>query len=381
MKLDELQRHWNDFGKQDPLWAIMTWPSKRNRQWKLDEFFRTGEDEIKATLDHVESVGLPRPHRRALDFGCGVGRLTQALGTRFESVCGVDIAQSMIELAREYNKHGERCQYFHNTADDLRIFEDGSFDFVFTLRVLQHMRPEYSQAYIREFMRLLAPGAVAVFQIPGPAPAPAPAEPLPDAAFRAEIRVEQDAATATAGAVVPLTVRVRNVSAAPWPSRALSTSVHPLRLGSHWRASGAPERDDARVVLERDLAPGEETAVSLAVTAPAKQGDYILALDLVQEGIGWFADRASRAASVRVRVVGEPWTQRVRQRLGALRARPEPRMEMYATPRELVAATVESAGGRVVDVQADLTVEGWSSATYYVQKGPRQGREAGAADQ
>jgi ubiquinone/menaquinone biosynthesis C-methylase UbiE len=372
VKLDELQRHWNDFGKQDPLWAIMTWPSKRNRGWQLAEFFRTGEDEIQATLDRVAALGLPRPHRRALDFGCGVGRLTQALGSRFESVCGVDIAQSMIELAREYNKHGERCRYFHNTADDLGIFDDESFDFVFTLRVLQHMRPEYSQRYIREFMRLLAPGAVAVFQIPGPAPAPAPAEPLPDAAFRAEIRSEHDAQTMTVGGVLPLTVHVRNASAVAWPSRALSTSVHPLRLGSHWRAAGgaAQDRDDARVVLERDLAPGEEATLAIAVTAPAQPGEYRLELDVVQEGVAWFADRGSSPAGVRVRVASEPWTKRLRRRLGSLRARPEPVMEMYATPREVVVATVEGLGGRVVDVQADLTVEGWSSATYYVQKAP-----------
>lgn len=370
MKLDELQRHWNDFGKQDPLWAIMTWPSKRNRGWELAEFFRTGEDEIKATLDRVEALGLPHPHRRALDFGCGVGRLTQALATRFESVCGVDIAQSMIELAREYNRHGERCQYFHNTADDLRIFDDGSFDFVFTLRVLQHMRPEYSQRYIREFMRLLAPGAVAVFQIPGPAPAPTPAEPLPDAAFRAVIRTDGDAHSATVGAVLPLTVHVRNASAAAWPSRLLSTSVHPLRLGTRWRAldGGSPDRDDARVALERDLSPGEETTLALAVTAPARPGDYELALDLVQEGVGWFADHGSPAAHVRLKATGEPWTERLRRRFRSARAASEPVMEMYATPREVIQTTVESAGGRVVDLQADLTVEGWSSATYYVQK-------------
>jgi ubiquinone/menaquinone biosynthesis C-methylase UbiE len=348
----------------------MTWPSKRNRGWQLAEFFRTGEDEIQATLDRVAALGLPRPHRRALDFGCGVGRLTQALGSRFESVCGVDIAQSMIELAREYNKHGERCRYFHNTGDDLGIFDDESFDFVFTLRVLQHMRPEYSQRYIREFMRVLSPGAVAVFQIPGPAPAPTAAEPLPDAAFRAAIRTDQDAHVATVGAVLPLTVHVRNASTLAWPSRSLSTSVHPLRLGSRWHArdGGTPDRDDARVVLERDLAPGEETTLALAVTAPGQPGDYELALDLVQEDVAWFADRGSPKSTLRLRATGEPWAQRLRRSLRSWRATVEPVMEMYATPREVVVATVESGGGRVVDVQADLTVEGWSSATYYVQK-------------
>ena len=41
---------------------------------------------------------------RALDFGCGVGRLTRALGTRFESALGVDISAGMIEQARRLNE-------------------------------------------------------------------------------------------------------------------------------------------------------------------------------------------------------------------------------------------------------------------------------------
>jgi hypothetical protein len=106
------------------------------------------------------------------------------------------------------------------------------------------------------------------------------------------------------------------------------------------------------------------------VTAPVRAGDYELAFDLVQEGVGWFADRGSPSARVRLRVSGEPWTQRLRRRLRSAGATAEPVMEMYATPREVFQTTVESAGGRVVDVQADLTVEGWSSATYYVQKAP-----------
>src|SRR5262249_48837046 len=103
---------------------------------------------------------------RALDFGCGVGRLTQALARHFETVVGVDIAPSMLRGARKYNKFGDRCQYVLNERDDLRLFESNSFDFIYSNRVLQHMRPEYGKSYLREFIRVLSPEGLLVFYMP-----------------------------------------------------------------------------------------------------------------------------------------------------------------------------------------------------------------------
>lgn len=108
MKLNELQDHWDRFGQVDPLWAILTDPSKKNGRWDLAEFFQTGVEEIQTNLRHAMTLH-PVPRRRALDFGCGVGRLTQALGEVFEQADGVDIAPSMVALANQYNRHGDRC--------------------------------------------------------------------------------------------------------------------------------------------------------------------------------------------------------------------------------------------------------------------------------
>jgi SAM-dependent methyltransferase len=165
MELKDLQRNWDVLGKEDPFWAILTAGDKKDNKWDLGEFFASGDREITELMQYLSSVGVECARGRALDFGCGVGRLTQPLATYFTKVIGIDIAPSMIAQAQALDRKG-RCQFMLNERADLSLFPDGEFDFIYSNIVLQHMRPVYSTAYIREFSRVLAPGGVAVFQLP-----------------------------------------------------------------------------------------------------------------------------------------------------------------------------------------------------------------------
>ena len=166
MDLNELQRNWDALGRADPLWAIKFDPVKKGNRWELDEFFRTGEREVAELEAWLDGLGVTLNRGRALDFGCGVGRLTQALAARFEQVDGVDIAPSMIALADRLDRTGGRCRYHLNAAADLAIFGDGSFDLVCSLLVLQHVQADYARAYLREFLRVLRPGGVLLVGVP-----------------------------------------------------------------------------------------------------------------------------------------------------------------------------------------------------------------------
>lgn len=166
MSIEKLRRNWDRFGKTDPLWAILTTPGKRGRRWQLDEFFHTGDEEIAMIMKYMDSLGAGPDRSRALDFGCGVGRLTQALASHFGEVCGVDIAPSMIRLAKKYNRQGKRCAFYLNDRADLKIFGAGTFTFIYSSITLQHMEPEYCEAYLKEFLRILAPGGFLVFNLP-----------------------------------------------------------------------------------------------------------------------------------------------------------------------------------------------------------------------
>jgi ubiquinone/menaquinone biosynthesis C-methylase UbiE len=166
MDIKELQRNWNERGKRDPFLSVLWLPEKIRNKWDRTEFFQTGTVEVDTTMEWVQSLGVVFPRSRALDFGCGPGRLTQALATHFDEVVGVDIAPSMLKVAKKYSKAGNKCEYYLNENPDLSMFTDSSFSFVLSIIVLQHMRPDYAKEYVKEFLRIVSPGGLIVFQMP-----------------------------------------------------------------------------------------------------------------------------------------------------------------------------------------------------------------------
>jgi SAM-dependent methyltransferase len=166
LDIARVQRKWNEFGELDPMWAVLNEPDKLGNRWDPKEFYATGVRDVSALLNQASAAGLTPRFGRALDFGCGVGRLTQALAHRFAEVHGVDIAPSMLEQARKVNGHGDNCVFHLNSSADLRLFPDAHFEFICSLITLQHIEPRYSAAYLIEMVRVLKPGGVLVFQLP-----------------------------------------------------------------------------------------------------------------------------------------------------------------------------------------------------------------------
>jgi SAM-dependent methyltransferase len=171
----ELRRHlqryrsqWEANARLDALWAVLTLDDKLGDGWNERAFFETGRQEIDEVFDFMARNRIASPPlQQVLDFGCGVGRLTEPLAARARHVVGVDISEEMIRLARKYFPH---IAFHLNEKDDLSDFESGSVDFIYTNIVLQHLDDGLQRHYIREFARLLRPEGLAVFQIPGREP-------------------------------------------------------------------------------------------------------------------------------------------------------------------------------------------------------------------
>jgi len=164
MNVEDMVSNWNDWADQDPMWAILTDPAKNNGKWNERDFFETGERQISRNLQWLREHGIQLKQGQALDFGCGIGRLSNALAKYFDVVHGVDVSTGMIDIATKLNKNPDKVTFFHNPKANLSDFAGGSYDLVYSEIVLQHIPTSYQAIYIAEFLRLLSDHGIAYFQ-------------------------------------------------------------------------------------------------------------------------------------------------------------------------------------------------------------------------
>ncbi len=165
--LEGVRDVWERAARTDPLYAICSDPAKRYGGWSEEEFFEGGRVEMGVVLDRLSTLQLPLDRSGpALDFGCGLGRVTRSLARHFRRVVGVDIASSMIAGAMRLNSGVANCEFRLNDRPDLSGFPTDHFAFVYSNIVLQHVEPRFAKRYVAEFIRVLRPGALAVFQLP-----------------------------------------------------------------------------------------------------------------------------------------------------------------------------------------------------------------------
>jgi SAM-dependent methyltransferase len=161
------RRDWEDLAALDPMWAILGDPALRYGRWDPVEFFASGERELAAVLAQAAEIGLPQSFGSALDFGCGLGRVTRALAGRFQSAVGVDISQEMVSRARAIAAGTPNLSYLVNAAPDLTVLGERRFDLVWCRLVLQHLPSrEHALGYLAEMVRVLAPGGLLYLQMP-----------------------------------------------------------------------------------------------------------------------------------------------------------------------------------------------------------------------
>jgi SAM-dependent methyltransferase len=160
-------RDWDDLAELDPFWAVLSEPAFTEGGGSLDDFFSSGAGEVSGALDVARELGRPVRFGSALDFGCGLGRLSRALAARFERCTAVDVSPKMLDVARRLNEDMTNIEFVLNERPDLGIFEAGSFDLVYSSIVLQHLRGrEEIERFVSELVRVTAGDGLAIFQVP-----------------------------------------------------------------------------------------------------------------------------------------------------------------------------------------------------------------------
>lgn len=363
--LDQIRRSWETYARIDPMWAILTEDDKRHNAWSAESFFATGRQDVDRFLDQIRSaVGADwtPAGKCALDFGCGIGRLSQALAQHFADVVGTDISATMIDQATKLNRFGQRCRYVVNDTDDLSQFGDDTFDFVLAWIVLQHMEPRLAHGYLRELLRTLHPNGLLLFQLPHQRRDHS-GEQLPDSALRASLTIRHAPVRLRTNEKSDVAVTVVNRGDVSWPDHFVEK---PLRCGNHWRMPSGEDaaQDDGRTRLPHPVAPGEAVDLQVTVTAPPSPGHYDLVIDMVHEGVAWF--EALGGAVARRRITVRParrWFGR-KSRPPTPLGRDDPRlrdavMQMHTTAIPEVEGIVKDAGGKIL---AEIT---WSNDSFH----------------
>jgi ubiquinone/menaquinone biosynthesis C-methylase UbiE len=166
MDIKDYIHYWEEVGKTDPLWGILSLSEKKGNKWDIEEFYATGTAEIDAMMASLTNIMEHDAKSVVLDFGCGVGRLSRRLSKYFRGVLAVDISSVMLDLARKNNSNYKNIEFIQNRENNLKIIDDESVDFIYSNITLQHIPRIFQEEYIAEFCRVLKKNGVLVFQTP-----------------------------------------------------------------------------------------------------------------------------------------------------------------------------------------------------------------------
>jgi SAM-dependent methyltransferase len=160
---------WEEWGRRDPYFGVITDPKYRRSEMNdhiKREFFATGESHVHGVLTtirkHVDPEFVPR---KVLEFGCGVGRLLIPFAKISNEVVGLDVSPSMLQEARRNCGEHQLRNVRLIVSDDSLSALTGSFDFIHSCIVLQHIPVERGRAIFAELLRHLRPGGVGAVQL------------------------------------------------------------------------------------------------------------------------------------------------------------------------------------------------------------------------
>jgi SAM-dependent methyltransferase len=126
-------------------------------------FFATATEVINGLEWELGRVPIEkRGDWRALEIGCGPGRLMRPMSRHFVEIHGVDVSDEMVALAKA-KLAGIPNAHPHTTdGASLRQFEDEYFNFVYSYAVFQHIPSrDVVFEYLRETHRVLKNGGFA----------------------------------------------------------------------------------------------------------------------------------------------------------------------------------------------------------------------------
>jgi cyclopropane fatty-acyl-phospholipid synthase-like methyltransferase len=179
-ELDDMKVYWDACARHNAMGHIATdnWESE-------DVFHKCGERDLADLLKNLDEEFLKNGNKKVLEIGCGIGRILKPFANMYPdlNIFGVDVSEEMVRKGRLRLEEIKNVKLIRTSGKDLKLFENNSFDFVYSFVVLQHIPRKFVRNYFKEVSRILDERGFFVFQMPISTEENKPPEP-PDSDFR-----------------------------------------------------------------------------------------------------------------------------------------------------------------------------------------------------
>ena len=167
---DRIKCEWEEFGKEEPHWSVLTHESYKQKTLSenRDLFFQSGKFVLNILKTFAERNHLSlENYKTCFELGCGVGRTTLHLSRIFEQVIGADISRSHLSVCRDELRQNNVENVSLICITDVKQLQDlPNFDFFCSFIVLQHNPPPVIKLMLEYLLNKLTPGGIAIFQVP-----------------------------------------------------------------------------------------------------------------------------------------------------------------------------------------------------------------------
>lgn len=152
---------WDKFAEDNPQFYILTGDTDYSTEEGKEHFFKTGEIFTRETLENV--LPLLPGKERALEIGCGVGRLTLPHSDIFDRIIAVDVSRVMLDRLNrntiDFNK--ENIETFKPSEK----WDKYEFDYAYSFIRFQHIDSfDIIKDYIIRISKCLREGGILQIQ-------------------------------------------------------------------------------------------------------------------------------------------------------------------------------------------------------------------------
>ncbi|MEO7538436.1 MAG: methyltransferase domain-containing protein [Pyrinomonadaceae bacterium] len=160
---------WEDYAANDAYFAVSTFDKFRSSN--IDdvakaEFFETGHQHVDEVWSELETAfGVELRPKRAIDYGCGVGRILLPLAKKCDLATGVDISSAMLKETR-CNAAAMATENIRlQSAEEFFAADADTYDLVHSYIVLQHIDPSIGYRIIGKMLTRLVPGGFGMLHV------------------------------------------------------------------------------------------------------------------------------------------------------------------------------------------------------------------------